>query len=59
MPFTPENAKVNHYPGTNKSATEDGYERHEMPADNGTQNMGRLHGRHFTTQDADPVKDSD
>lgn len=59
MPFTPDNANVNHYPGTSKGATEEGYERSDMPADDGSQNQGRLHGRHFNTQDTDPVKDSD
>lgn len=59
MPFTKDNAKTDHYPGTTKAATEEGYERSEMPADDGSQNAGRLHGRHFNTQDTDPVKDSD
>jgi hypothetical protein len=59
MPFTKENANVNHYPGTSKAAIEDGYERSEMPADDGSQNMGRLTGRTFDTCDNDPVKDSD
>jgi hypothetical protein len=59
MPFTPDNAKVNHYPGTSKSACDEGYERSEMPSDDGSQNMGRLHGRRFETTDSDPVKDSD
>jgi hypothetical protein len=59
MPFTPDNAKVVHYSGTTKEATEVGYERSDMPADDGSQNSGRLLGRQFQTNPPDPVKDSD
>jgi hypothetical protein len=47
MPFTPDNAKVVHYSGTTKEATEVGYERSDMPADDGSQNTGRLTGDSF------------
>lgn len=59
MPFTPDNAKVNHYPGTSKGACDEGYERCDMPADDGSNNMGRLNGRCFDTEESDTVKDSD
>ena len=51
MPFTSEDASVVHYPGTNKAATEEGFERLEpLPADT-SNNIGRLTGKTFPTCD--------
>lgn len=59
MAFTTDNANMKHYPGTTKDACEEGYERAEMPADDGSNNIGRLAGRCFPTPAANPVEDSD
>lgn len=58
MPFTPDNAKVNHYPGTSKEAVEVGFERIDMPSSDDSNNMARLNGRVFHT-DQDMTKVSD
>jgi hypothetical protein len=59
MPFTSDNANVNHYPGTSKQACEEGCERMEMPMDDGSNNTGRLTGRRFPSPPSNPVEDSD
>lgn len=59
MPFNKINAQLKHYPETSRDAVELGYERSEIPPDDGTNNAGRLVGRIFDTEDCDMTKDSD
>lgn len=54
MPFTNENANLKHYSGTTKEATEQGYEREDMPRDDGSNKDGRLHGRRFPVSPSQP-----
>lgn len=52
--FTKQTADLKHYSGTSKEACEQGYEREEMPDDDGSSNDGRLKGRRFPVTSTQP-----